>query len=340
MDAQETRDWEALCELIWGCAIGQAIHVSAELGLFEVLAEGPRSAGSLASAVEADAWVLEAVLRALVAHGVLRREDDRRYALTGMGRLLLRSAPGPSAGEAREFYDTLYRSLGDLMAMVKTGEVAFERTYGKSFYEHLAQRPALAAHFYASMQSNAASRYARLSEVVDFSEVVRAVDVGGGEGSLLAQLLREHPRMKAVLFDLPVVCDRAHATLADAGLLDRCQIVAGDFLDGVPYDGDLYILANVLNNWRDDDARRVLQRCRSAMTAEARLLVLEAVLGNDIPPRWRTLVSLGVMAQRGGRTRTEAQMQDLLASAGFAVEALRPIPGSATVAVTARRDAD
>lgn len=325
-----------LCELIWGCAIGQAIHVATVLGVFEALDQDPASPEELAERVGADAWTLETILRALLAHGVLARHGEHEFALTGMGRLLLNSAPGPSRGEAGEFFETLYGALGALMHMARTGEVGFDHLYGKSFYDHLADRPTLAGPFYDSMRATAASRYAGLSSVVDFSGAGRVVDVGGGEGSVLLQLLGEHPALHGTLLDLPVVAERARRRVADADLTDRCTVIGGDFQRQVPGGGDVYILAQIVNNWRDKEALPVLVNCREAMGGgSARLLVLERLLGDEVDTRWQSLVSLGVMAQRGGRSRTERQMRKLLQSAGFRLDQIKLLPGGVTSAIIA-----
>jgi hypothetical protein len=335
MAEESFQAWERLCELIWGCAIGQAIHVSVELGIPEILNAGPRSVDQLAAATGADAWTLETVLRAL---DVLSIEGEQQYVLTQMGRLLLRSAPGPSAGEAGEFFETIYRPLGALMHMIRTGDVAFDRVYGKCFYDHLAESPTLAAHFYDTMEENAPQRYAGLSSVCDFSGVSCVVDVGGGEGSLLVHILREHRHVKGIVFDLPVVSGRARARIDAAGLSDRCQIVSGDFFrNSIPHGGNLYVLAQVLNNWRNEEARHVLANCRTAMGDDASLLILEPVQVSGPLSRWRTLVSLGVMAQRGGRTRSEVQLRSLIASAGFRIEDIMQLPSNATCAIKAKR---
>lgn len=336
MAEEEFQDWERLCELIWGCAIGQAIHVSVDLGIPEMLNAGPQSAEQLAAATGADAWTLETVLRALVAFDVLSIDGAQQYALTRMGRLLLRSAPGPSASEAGEFFETIYRPLGALPHVVRTGEVAFDHVYGRSFYEHLAESPTLAANFYDMMEANAPQRYAGLSSVRDLSGVSRVIDVGGGDGSLLIQLLREHGGLKGVLFDLPVVAGRARDRIEAAGLSDRCEVVPGDFRESVPGGGDLYILAQILNNWRGEEARRVLTNCRAAMDGGARLLILEPVYTPGPQSKWRALVSLGVMAQRGGRTRSEAQLRALLTAAGFQLEHILQLPSNTTHAIEAK----
>jgi hypothetical protein len=336
MVEEDFQAWERLCELIWGCAIGQAIHVAVELGIPELLSAGPRSAEQLAVATGADPWTLETILRALAAFEVLSFADQQLYGLTRMGSLLLKSAPGPSAGEAGAFFETLYRPLGDLLAMTRTGDVAFDRVYGTSFYDHLAENPGLADHFYHTMAANASQRYAGLSAICNISGVSRIIDVGGGDGSLLLQILDEHREIKGVVFDLPMVSDRAIARINALGMSDRCAFVAGDFRKSVPEGGDLYVLAQILNNWRDAEVLSILANCRGAMKAGARLLVLEPIYVPGRPSRWRTLVSLGVLAQRGGRTRSEAQLRSLFAAARFCIETIRQLPSNATFAIEAR----
>ncbi|MDP9105757.1 MAG: hypothetical protein M3N49_07470 [Candidatus Eremiobacteraeota bacterium] len=335
MAEEELHDWERLCELIWGCAIGQALHVFAELDIPEILDAAPSSAEHLAVTTGADPWTLETVLRALLAYDVLSIDGEQKYALTQMGRLLLRSADGPSAGEARDFFETIFRPLGALSHVIKTGGTAFDHVYGRSFYDHLAERPALSAHFYDTMEATAPQRYAGLSSVVDFSGVARVVDVGGGDGSLVIDMVREHPHLHGVVFDVPGVSGRARARISAAGLASRCEVVSGDFRTGVPAGGSLYVLANVLNNCRDDAARCVLGNCRAAMNDGARLLVLEPIYVQGAQPRWAALVSLGVMAQRGGRTRSEVQLRSLIETAGFRIESIRRLPASATCATEA-----
>ena len=336
MDEASAHSWEQICELIWSCAISQAIHVAVELGIPEILDGAPRTVAELAAATGSEAWTLETVLHALAAFGVLRLNELEQYELTQAGRFLLISTPGSKAGEAGVFFDTVYRPLGALKEVVTSGDVAFDRVYGKSFYDYLAVNPALAAYFYDTMEANSSYRFAGLSSVYDFSGVSWVIDVGGGEGSLMIQILREHREIRGAVFDLPVVSDRARARIEAAQLSHRCDVLSGDFRNSVPAGADLYILAQILNNWRDADARQVLANCRAAMPTGARLLILEPIYMPGPLSRWRTLVSLGVMAQRGGRTRSEAQIKTLLNSAGFRVDAIHPFPSSPTCAVVAQ----
>jgi hypothetical protein len=334
MAEENYSEWERVCELIWGCAIGQAIHVFVELGIPELLDSGAKSADQLAATTGADAWTLETVLRALAAFEVVSVQG-KQYALTHMGGLLLKRGLGTSAGEAGEFFETIYRSLGALMYMIKTGNVAFDHVYGKTFYDYLAECPTLAAHFYDTMEANAPERYVGLSSVCDLSPFSLVIDVGGGEGSLLVQILQENADMKGILFDLPIVSDRAKARIAAAGLSDRCKIACGDYQKSVPRGGDLYILAQILNNWRDKDALRILENCRVAMDHDARLLILEPIYSPGLS-RWRALVSLGVVAQRGGRSRSERQLRTMIAKAGYHIEDVLRLPSRETYAIKAK----
>src|SRR5215467_362115 len=169
------------------------------------------------------------------------------------------------------------------------------------------------------MVKNAPARYTGLSSVYDFSNVRTVVDLGGGEGGLLLHLLREQEHLCAVLFDLPDVVANADVRFEAAGFTNRCKIVAGSFFDSVPAGGDVYILANVINNFNDDGARKMLANCRATMNPAARLLIVDALYPIGKPALWWAMAGLGVLAQRGGRGRTEPQMRALLESARFCV---------------------
>ncbi|HUN59047.1 MAG TPA: methyltransferase, partial [Candidatus Binataceae bacterium] len=249
---------------------------------------------------------------------------------------LLRSSCTTIADEAGQFFDSVYGPLAALLHMVKTGDTAFDHVHGVDFYKYLAHNPALEACFYRIMTSSVAFRYATLSSIYDFSSANRVVDVGGGEGTLLLQILRENSRIKGVLFDVAGAIDRAQQTVEASGLSHRCKLITGDFFDSIPSGADVYILAQILNNWRDDRALRILVNCKEAMSGNARLLILEPVHIPGIPvPPSRALISLAVMAQRGGRTRTAAQLGDLLDGAGFRLEDIHQLPSSTTHAITA-----
>jgi SAM-dependent methyltransferase len=316
---QELRNQTRLWELIWGCAASQAIHVAAELNIPELLQERARTCDEIATATSTDAWTLGGVLRVLVASDILAIDSDDRYSLAELGKVLVKTSPSSHRGVVTDFFETIWAPLGSLMYAVQTGENAFEHALGMTFYEYLSRNAEVGSFFNQLMVKNAPARYTGLSSVYDFSKARTVVDLGGGEGGLLLHLLREQEHLQGVLFDLPDVVANAPARFEAAGLANRCKIVAGSFFDTVPTDGDVYVLANVINNFNNDGARKMLANCRDAMSAAARLLIVDALYPIGKPVLWGSLAGLGVLAQRGGRGRTESQMRTLLAATSFRV---------------------
>jgi len=149
----------------------------------------------------------------------------------------------------------------------------------------------------------------------------RVVDVGGGQGALLAGILRENARLRGVVFDMPRVADRARREIAAAGLADRLEFVGGDFFESVPSGADAYLLKHVIHDWDDEKAARILRTCRGAMGPEARLLIVEGVY----PPRidgspeseGAARNDVNMMVCTGGRQRSEAEFRELYAAAGL-----------------------
>lgn len=323
LEESEADLWYKLDTLIWSCVISQAVHVALQLGVPAVLASGAKSADEIAIATNCDPWTLGAILHALAAFEVVDIDEKERFSLTRLGALLLKPSLG-LVGEAGPFFETIYRAQSGLMEMARTGEIAFKAAFGTSFYEHLKSNPEVGSFFNEQMIRNGPARYGSISSIYDFSKASKVVDVGGGQGALILQLLKQQAHLKAILFDSREAVQGAAAGLDQAGLADRCEIVGGDFLESVPSGGDVYFMAAVVNNLADADARTLLTNCRIAMNRNGVLLILEAVreYGKRLP-RWAALVELGIMAQRGGKTRTEAQFRELLRSAGFTLREIR-----------------
>ncbi len=199
------------------------------------------------------------------------------------------------------------RAIGELDA--SAGEPAFERTHGAEFWSWLAEHPEERAAFDRAMVQGWERRLERLAGL-DWRDEEYVVDVGGGNGSLLVELLRRHPGLRGVVFDLPET-NRDETTLGD-----RIEFVAGDFFERVPA-GDVYILATILHDWNDERAAAILRTIRTAAPVDARLLVLDSVVpaGND--PHGAKWLDLLMLTLFDGRERNEAQWRALLETGGF-----------------------
>jgi len=309
----------------------QACSVLAELGLADRIAAGLRSSAELAAAAELDQVALRRLLAALADAGVLRQTAADHFELSPVGEYLRSDVPGSVHGTAVMYGTEVYRSFEGLLDTVRTGRPAFTEQYGQPFYEYLAGHPELAANFNAAMS---AAPEPPPPDTGLFDGARTVVDVGGGDGGLLAHALSSRPDLTGVLVELPQAADRARARLADAGVLDRVRIVAGSFFDAVPAGADMYVLRRVLHNWNDDNAGRLLAQVRAAMPVGARLLVLEDLMpaapeassasaGAWAAPRNR-IVDLLMLVLMEGRDRTAAEYSALLQASGFTVKSIAP----------------
>ena len=266
--------WQ-LMRLLDGFVTTQLLYVAAKLGVAGVLADGPRSGAEVAQAVGVDPRTMTRVLRGLAIEDVVAETDDGRFALTPVGACL--DALGGAAIVRGEVY---YRSAGGLLDAVLDGGTAFERVYGERFFDHLDGHREHGAAFQASMAGRAEQEASDVVAAYDFGGVQRLVDVGGGRGVLLAAILQAVPELRGVLFDREAAVPAARTHLDAAGVGDRAVCAAGDFFVEVPADADAYVLSRVLHDWDDDDAGRILARCRAAMRPDS-----TAARGRGHPPR-------------------------------------------------------
>jgi hypothetical protein len=299
--APEDRVWN----LLRGALATRALALVADLGVAEALAAGPRPIEDVAREVGADPDTLYRILRALASDGVFAEEKPRVFRYTDASELLRRGEGWDDF--AHLFGGAWHRAVGELDATSR--DPSFPRIFGTDFWSWLADNPAERAAFDRAMVQGGDRRVERLA-ALDWRGDETVVDVGGGNGSLLLDLLRRKPGLRGVVFDLP------ETTRDETAFGERCTFVAGDFFERVPT-GDVYILSGILHDWDDDRAAAILHAIRAAAPPAAGLFVLETVLPPGNEPdgaKWLDLLMLALFA---GRERDEAQWRALLAAAGF-----------------------
>ncbi|MGQ0840042.1 methyltransferase [Actinokineospora sp.] len=315
--------------------IAQSCSAVARLGVPDLLAAGPRTVADLAAAAGADERALYRVLRALAAAGLFTESAGQTFALRRGGELLRSDVPGSVRANALIYGDEVIRSFAEITHTLRTGQPAFDKVHGKSFYDYLDEHPEIDQVFTAAQ--GVLAMPPALAEC-DLADVATLVDIGGGEGALLAEILAGHPRLRGVLVERAEVLCQAKVRLADVG--DRVELVEGDFFESAPGGGDAYVLCRVLHNWTDEKAARILRTTRAAMPPTSRLIVLEDTVSDGEPTRESksaTLVDLLMLVMMEGYDRTVAQYRALLAEAGFDVLAVHHSPSRATeVAIEAR----
>jgi hypothetical protein len=314
-----------LLQMLRGYWVSQGISVAAELGLADLIAGGTSRSTDLARAASADPESVLRLMRALSAVGLFARNEDDSFALTPLSDLLRTDHPRSLRAAAIMLGQPwLWRSWEDLLETVRSGEPAFPRVFGTTLFQHLEHDPVAGRLFDDAMTALSAQTIPAIVQAADFTRFGTIVDVGGGAGSLLLAMLERAPGARGVLFDMPEVAETAARNLVASGLEGRCNAVGGNMFDAVPAGGDLYVLKNVLHDWNDDSVRAILTNCRAAMAAGAMLMIIETILPDrpaPAPPFW---MDLHMMVQLGGRERTAAQLQDLLATTGFSLVAITP----------------
>jgi hypothetical protein len=318
MTQHDVRPALALRRLINGYQVSQAIHVAAVLGIADQLHDGPMSSDVLAERVGAYPDALYRLLRALASADVLWEEPDHRFRLTELGECLHSDAPEPVADWA-QFVGQPYhwQAWGDLLHSVRTGENAFHHVHGADPWTFRSQRPELSAAFDRAMAANARLISSSLLSGFDFSPFDPIVDVGGGNGALLAAILQRHTQSRGVVFDQPHVVSHAEQVLETAGVARRCEIVGGSFFESVPAGGSAYLLKSIIHDWEDAEAGAILATCRRAMESGAALLVIERHPGNRNGDPDAKFSDLNMLVNTGGRERSEAEYRALFKATGF-----------------------
>jgi len=285
-----------------GALTAKALALAAELGVADALGERARPVGEVAGEVGADADTLHRLLRALASGGVFAEEEPGVFRNTEVSQLL--RLPDWRA-IAHLHGGVWHRAAGELDA---SGQASFPRAFGTDFWSWLAAHPEERAAFDCAMVTGKDESVQRLMEV-DWHDGDVVVDVGGGNGALLVELLRRRPGLRGIVFDLPET-ERDESLFGDA-----IEFVAGSFFDDVPA-GDAYVLSQILHNWPDERAAAILRTIRAGAPPHARLLVLDSVVGAGNDP-YTTTLDLLMLALFASRERDEAQWNGLFAAAGW-----------------------
>jgi hypothetical protein len=325
-----------MLRLISGFRVARAIYIAAKLGLADLLRDGPKGSEELAFATGTHAPSLYRVMRALASVGIFAEDEQGRFRLTPIATTLQSDVPGSLRAWAILLLgEEDYQAWGDLMHTVRTGETAFDHVFGMGVFQYETQHPDHAKIFDEAMANLIGLYNSAVLANYSFSTINRLFDVGGGDGSFMIALLRANPEIKGVLFDLPHVAQKAKKRLSDAGLADRCEVVAGDAFVSVPGGGDAYVLSRVMNGFNDDRAIAILANCRRAITDNGKLLLIERVLPDrvehSVAAQGPVLSDLNMMVISGGRERTAAEHRALLEVAGFTLTKVVPTQSEVSV---------
>ena len=307
-----------------------ALRVAVRVGVADHLAGGPLPVQRLAALGGVQEDHLRRVLRFLATRGVFREDEDGAFHLTTAASSLRSDSPLSVRSTVLLLTDEMYwLPAGRLEDTVRKGTTMFNDIFGSPLFDYLAGDEERARIFHTGIADLSTMEQDGIAESYSFPDTGMVIDVAGGPGGFLQAVLSRNPRLRGVLFDQEPVL-REHR-LTDPAIAGRWEIAAGDFFTAVPRGGDMYLLKRVLHDWDDAESLRILRSCRAAMSDQARLLVIDAIVppGND--PHPSKLYDIAMMTIFDGKERTEQEFGGLLAAADLKPTRVIATPGTVSI---------
>lgn len=313
-------------QLALGIFAATTLHAVTKLGIFDLLKDEPRSAEDLAKSAGANADALYRAMRALASSGLFVESPKRTFALTESGNLLRSDEPGSLRAMALWMGCKMHLdTYNEVIHALRTGETVVEKVYGVSCFEYFEKDKETSDVFNDAMTSFSAVTAPAVLEAYDFNWLSgkTLVDVAGGHGMILCEILKKNPAATGVLFDLEHVVKGARPRLEAEKLADRCTLAHGDFFQEVP-SGDAYVMKHIIHDWDDAKATTILKNIHRASKPNAKVLLIEIVLTDGPESNMAKWIDLEMLMLPGGRERTEEEYRALLAGAGFRLTRIVP----------------
>lgn len=317
-----------MMQMTMGFIVSQGISVAAKLYLADQLADGAKTLSQLAEKTNTHEPSLYRLLRALTSVGVFQKNSDGRYENSPLSETLRSDHPHSLRAAAHMICDREHwNAHGNLLHSVKTGETAFDHTFGMPVFPYFAENPEVAEIFDNAMTSFSAPVAAAVAAVYDFSDAETIADIGGGHGLLLAMALKTNPNAKGILFDQPQVVDGAGKVLENEGVAERVKTVGGNFFEAVPVEADVYLMKFIIHDWNDEQSIQILSNIARSAKPGAKLLLVETVVEeDDATPSMSKVMDLNMLAMTSGKERTPTEYAALFEKAGFKFTRVIPTP--------------
>jgi hypothetical protein len=330
----QAQDAERMMQLATGFVFTAAMQPIARLKIADLLADGPLPVSELARRTGSNEDALYRVLRLLASAGVFAESPGKVFALTPMSELMRAGVPGSLRDMivwvGNRFHSKVWSEMG---YSIQTGQPAVEHVYQKPCFDAIFGDPDIAYDFNSAMTCFSNMIAPAVLEVYDFSEIGTLMDVAGGHGAILCEILNRYPTMKGILFDMPNVIEEATCHICSLKMDHRCETVTGDFFESIPAGADAYYMQHIIHDWDDERSLKILANCRQALEGrkDGRLLIVDSVVPENSEPHPSKWLDLEMLLMPGGRERTDGEWRALFAKAGFEITRIVPMRAAESV---------
>lgn len=309
-------------EMVHNLWLAAAIGVVAEIGIADKLKNGSKSIHELAAMTGTHEDSLYRIMRVLASQGIFRDKGDRHFELTNLAGALLEDQVKYLI--AIHLTKQHFHLFGELLTCVITGKNASELLAGSKLFEYIGKDEQRNEWYNKAMSNATMMQVSAILSAYSFKKFKRIIDVGGGQGLLLAAILRRSELSSGVIYDLKQSISQARSILEKYSVIDRAEIIEGNFFETIPDGGDMYILKSVLHNWDDESAVRILGNVKEAMNMKSRLLIIESLINKGNLPSAGKMTDILMMVALGGRERTKDEYEALLNRAGLKIRKIHP----------------
>lgn len=324
MTPQTAPPFAQILQMLNGLTLSTCISCLARLGIADLVEHGPKSAEELAVSVGADSKALYRLLRVTASVGVLAEGPDGRFSETPLSAALRSNAqPRIRNWAIMGSQEWFMRGHERLEYTIRTGKTALDEVYGMPLFDHLFSHPAEMQNFNDAMTDLSMMDSPAVAEAYSFEGFQSIVDVAGGHGLLLANILKRNPSMRGTLYEAPQVLEGAK-TGPLKPYMDRCTLTAGNMFKSVPSGADAYIMKHIIHDWPDDVCVNILKLCRKGINPGGKLLVADTVIlpGNDSAVG--KVLDIVMLLFPGGKERTEEQFRALFEASGWKLTRVIP----------------
>ncbi len=309
---------QILLQMLFGAAVTKCLGIAAELGIADLLRGGPRTVAELAAGADVREAELYRILRMLSGVGLFAELPGQQFQLTPVSELLRQDAPHSLRNMVRmTAFGEHWNAWDSLLTVVRHGGIATDIAEGMDVWDYFRTHPDRAEIFDDAMTNMSRQSNETIASSFEFGNYGCVCDVGGGHGSQLIAILKQHPQINGMVFDQDYVITGATTAFASAGLDGRARAVGGNFFESVAPGADVYIAKNIIHDWDDEKAIRILKNIRAAIPADGRVLLLELMVGPPNVPAPGKFIDITMMALTGGKERTAEEFAALYEASGF-----------------------